>query len=108
MSRARNCIEDAFGILCGRWRILHTKLCFNLETSSDIVRACVCLHNFLLTYDLAVNEEKRRYCVIEQDVLAYDMPNEIDDDIIIPENVIRQREILMEYLNSRPGAIPDQ
>ncbi|XP_033220129.1 uncharacterized protein LOC117174849 [Belonocnema kinseyi] len=39
--RAKNCIEDAFGILTGRWRILHIALAFKLNKSIAIVQALI-------------------------------------------------------------------
>lgn len=47
LSRARMCIENAFGILSARWRILLTTINVNAENVDKIVKACVCLHNFV-------------------------------------------------------------
>lgn len=50
LSRARRCIESAFGILATRWRVLlKAILCYPSHTDS-IVMACVCLHNFLMAH----------------------------------------------------------
>ncbi|XP_051168515.1 uncharacterized protein LOC127286201 [Leptopilina boulardi] len=56
IARARNTIEDSFGLLTNKWAILQTRMDFKLEHSVTIVQALVCLHNFLLTNELLLNE----------------------------------------------------
>ena len=47
LSRARRTIENAFGILCARWRILLTTLKMLPANVEKIVLCCIALHNFL-------------------------------------------------------------
>ena len=47
VSRARIKIENVFGILVARWRILRKDIRADIKTVEAIVQACVCLHNFL-------------------------------------------------------------
>jgi hypothetical protein len=47
LSRARRCIECAFGILTNKRRILHCPLNVFIDFAEDIVKACCILHNFV-------------------------------------------------------------
>ncbi|XP_031329273.1 protein ALP1-like [Photinus pyralis] len=49
LSRARRCIENAFGIVAQRWRVLRKTIIADLSTCEEIVKATVVLHNFILT-----------------------------------------------------------
>ncbi|XP_065361951.1 uncharacterized protein LOC135955532 [Calliphora vicina] len=59
LSRARRVIENAFGILAARWRILLTTLECSPDNSEIIVLACIALHNFIM-----LNDQERFYCTI--------------------------------------------
>jgi hypothetical protein len=48
LSRAKLVVENLFGILAARWRILHTPIPPDLEVTKLIVHAAVILHNFLI------------------------------------------------------------
>ncbi|XP_071582484.1 putative nuclease HARBI1 [Temnothorax nylanderi] len=49
LSRARLCIENTFGILATRWKILHRKLSCSVQNADKICKALVCLHNFAMS-----------------------------------------------------------
>lgn len=48
LSRARRVVENAFGVMAARWRILHRPIAGDEELRNGIVQAAVCLHNFLM------------------------------------------------------------
>lgn len=47
LSRARRLIENTFGIMVARFRIFHTTIFKKPENVDGIVKACVCLHNYI-------------------------------------------------------------
>ncbi|CAN7982817.1 unnamed protein product, partial [Ixodes pacificus] len=48
LSRGRRVVENTFGILAQKWRILRRPFRANEENTDKIVAGCVVLHNFLL------------------------------------------------------------
>ncbi|XP_068687857.1 putative nuclease HARBI1 [Montipora foliosa] len=49
LSRARRIVENAFGLLCTRFRLLLRTLELDVPNAMQVVRACIALHNFLMT-----------------------------------------------------------
>ncbi|XP_071653673.1 uncharacterized protein [Temnothorax longispinosus] len=49
LSRARRVVENAFGILANRFRVLLNPILLSVEKVEAITYACVLLHNFLLS-----------------------------------------------------------
>lgn len=47
LSRARRVVENVFGIMASRFRILHTSINLSLEGIDLVVLTCCILHNFL-------------------------------------------------------------
>jgi len=63
LSRARRVIENAFGILTVRWQILLNTICLNPENTIAIVKAVICLHNFIMITDEEMSMSNARlYC----------------------------------------------
>ena len=49
LSRARRCIENAFGILVSRWRIFRKPIITKIDNVERFIKAVVVLHNYLRT-----------------------------------------------------------
>ncbi|XP_067123185.1 uncharacterized protein [Centruroides vittatus] len=59
LSRARRVIENSFGILSSRWRIYRRPLKLSEENIDNVIKATICLHNFLMT-----GQSKNEYCPV--------------------------------------------
>ena len=47
LSRPRRTVENAFGILSAMWRIFRKPIRTNVDLAEKIMKATVCLHNYL-------------------------------------------------------------
>ena len=52
-SRAKRTIENSFGILSAKWRIFRRPIRAGVDTVEKIIKAAVCLHNYLRQTDTA-------------------------------------------------------
>ncbi|CAL4093492.1 unnamed protein product, partial [Meganyctiphanes norvegica] len=100
LSRARGCIEQAFGILTNKWRILHRALNVNVDNADAITRACVILHNFVRERDGGKFEQA-------------DLNHGLDAGVPLhqpggtrPAHTIRQK--FADYYSSAEGSVPWQ
>ncbi|XP_065367445.1 uncharacterized protein LOC135960148 [Calliphora vicina] len=57
ISRAGSVIENSFGLLTARWRVLLTTIEFLPESCKTIILACVVLHNYVMA-----NDDDQLYC----------------------------------------------
>lgn len=48
LSRGRVCIEDAFGVLSGRWRVFRNTMEILPKYADDIITAAILLHNYAI------------------------------------------------------------
>ncbi|XP_043469822.1 uncharacterized protein LOC122503377 [Leptopilina heterotoma] len=99
LARARNTIEDSFGLLSNKWLVLKDSIDFKLTNAITIVQAVVCLHNFLLTEELLLDERDRRYEEHQVRQVGENNLNE-ENDFDIPQEAIEQRNVLADYFIS--------
>lgn len=110
LSRARRCVECAFGILVNKWRILLKAIETRTENKPEtIVKAACVLHNFV------INKEG-----IDEDLLkAVEKKIDVLDSRIRSLNTSRRynhpatsavviRNFWMKYFNSPAGSVPWQ
>lgn len=55
-SSTRMCVERAFGILKGRWRLIMKRLEIPLKNMPDIVATCIILHNLCIVNNESIEE----------------------------------------------------
>lgn len=80
LSRARRTIENTFGILVSRWRILKRPIICTVEKSLKIVQAIICLHNWLRKQDIGINQYIDQ-TLVDQDRLDGFVPGSWREDI---------------------------
>lgn len=80
-SSTRVCIEQAFGILKGKFRILKFLHIYNIQEGKRIVNACIVLHNFIINNEKLDLEE-----IDNEDEIDNEVEN--DNDTIITDNFV--------------------
>lgn len=104
LSRARRTIENAFGILCSRWRIYRRPICLDISSIDDLIISTVCLHNFLKTKDEERMPGNRTYCDTQSidrelengEVIPGSWRNNCQPEQLIPSSSHRASRIAME------------
>jgi hypothetical protein len=118
LSRARQVIENTFGILVARWRILKTTINAKIENVDNIVKALVVLHNYC---QVELDKEKTNiYCPPgfvdsgeEQNGIWRQEATPLSSVGRMGANIARRqlyemRNRLAEYLTSEAGSVPWQ
>ena len=112
LSRARRIIESAFGTLTNRWKIFESPLDWKLESSEIIILSTICMHNYLITDEMNLEEHYRRYIHTQQDNIDLNNLEEDDNDVDLNQahlnHAVRMRNRLAEYFVSPVGEIPWQ
>lgn len=122
LSRARRKIENAFGILVPRWRVLRTIICMQPNAVNKIIMSTVCLYN-LKSFEEQQLETDRYYCSpgfvdIENNrniINSAWRENNVSIPSIPPSNAHRatveayeERNKLADYFSTPEGQIPWQ
>ena len=97
LSRARRVVENAFGILSNRWRVLLSPINQRPDVVENMVLACCAMHNFLREEYSAVYDGPETNSSLQQAVLS-GSTNPTQQAKIT-------REVLTEYFNSDNGAV---
>lgn len=84
LSRARRTIENSFGILASRWRILRNNIIAEVDNVERITAATICLHNFLRISEK--NAEQLVYCLSN-------FSDTVRDNGHITEGLFREKQI---------------
>ena len=118
--RARRCVENAFGIMANRFRVLLNHICVKPSKVDAIVLACCSMHNMLRTL------KPSTYTVPDDTVDHDDLANSIDAPgssqasvTNLPQARVsgrrsstqtakQNRDLLCDYFNSPVGAVPWQ
>ncbi|XP_033117486.1 protein ALP1-like [Anneissia japonica] len=117
LSRARRTIENSFGILAARWRIFRRPVRANISTVDDIIKATLCLHNYLIKtenaryspsgfvdcYDGGELEEREWRNVVEGDNGMGALQANHANNYSFDAKMIRDN--LREYVNSVDGSV---
>ena len=121
LSRARRTIENSFGIMAARWRIYQRPIRASVQTVEKIVKATLCLHNYLRLTENAcylpsgfVDSENGEGDLVEGDWRAI---AQHDDGMANLGRIggnrytfeaARYRDDFKQYFNSDLGAVPWQ
>jgi len=114
LSRARRVVENAFGILVAKWRILQQPL-------EKIVQALTCLHNYIISTNLCNNQYLHDGIADRKGpngtIITGSWRNNIAENSFMNDlgrigaNVgtvaaMKQRETLTQYFVSKEGSVP--
>ncbi|XP_069605140.1 uncharacterized protein [Ranitomeya imitator] len=99
LTRARRVVECSFGILTAKWCVLLTAISLHIRTVDEVVKACVVLHNYVLSKEpVSVDDED-----LETTLWNYD-----SSSVRSAGSVTRMRDNFAEYFVSPVGMVPWQ
>jgi hypothetical protein len=101
LSRARRCVESAFGILAARWRLFMRVIAATPSSVEYFVKACTVLHNFLGVQDDLLDGMENDIRPVWTDLRLTFTRNSSRD-------AQRIRDTFADYFNSREGQLPWQ
>lgn len=110
LSRARRVVENVFGIMSSKFRLLRKPLLLNPTKSSDVILACTYLHNFLIKSYLSRSFYVGHNMNFQQNNLDIDTVNdlitvELENDITEAAGV---RKEFADFFLTNIGSVPWQ
>lgn len=103
LSRGRNIVECAFGMLASKFRIFQTPISTSVDKAVKIVKTACLLHNFI-----KINEKNRMTSTTENVTANTNIQN-LDNQRGRPtDNAIENREYLCQYFQKPYGSVPWQ
>jgi len=101
LSRARRVVENAFGIMCSKFRLFSKAIPLTPEKVQTVVMATCCLHNFLLRNPTSTSQylPDSANAVCELEKVARQAAHRANND------AIAVRIKFMQYFNSLAGAV---
>lgn len=97
-SRARRVSENAFGILCQKFRIYYRNICLSPDHVDSVILATCVLHNFLRYDTVSFRNEDTD----NQECQLRDLPR-IGGNFV--NNAIQVRNTFKDYFNSSQGSL---
>lgn len=64
VERVNQCASHAVDILTSQWKIFRKKFATSTSNTSKIVKAIVCLHNFIMEKEIQLPLQDRKYAVV--------------------------------------------
>lgn len=111
LTRARRTVENAFGILANRFRVLHTPICLRPDRVEAVIMAACVLHNMLkmsLQEDTVDPETHDRTDGSWRSYPPFGEPMQRSAGNTSTNEGKTQRNMLRDYLSSPQGAVPWQ
>lgn len=101
LSRARRVVENAFGIMCSKFRLFSKAIPLTPEKVQTVVMATCCLHNFLLRNPTSTSQylPESADTVCELETVAKQASRRANNEAIAVRNNF------MRYFNSPAGAV---
>lgn len=105
--RARRIVENAFGILAQKWRVLFRPIEGNVDTAVHVVKAACCLHNFIRadTKPVTTDERELEEDATNQPINAFLTTTPVRERSNVAALAVRNHFVL--YFNTTQDNLPN-
>lgn len=113
LSRARRVIENTFGILASRFRVLRAPMCLRVDNAIAVTKATIALHNFLLSVCKPYYLRMTDFTENDQGLPKFKSEDDMQSTTQVVGNrsgnsaARKQREVLSDYFWDK-GSVPFQ